>query len=455
MEHINQFIHQLTFENLPPSVVKQAGICLIDVLGVAAAGHDTKLAKIMESYVSDQMAGPIPLLFSDMSASLSGASLFGASLIDSIDAHDGQVLTKGHVGVAIIPALHALISDQLEKGQVIEGKELITALVIGYEVATRAGIALHDTALDYHTSGAWNSIGVAAITARLLKLDVIQTREALGIAEFHGPRSQMMRCIDYPTMVKDGSGWGALAGMSSGLLAQSGFTGAPAITLDADTLSNSPEQAQAVTEIWQDLGSRWYIEEQYFKAYPVCRWAQPAVEAIRAIQAETPLDHSQIESIEIVSFHQAKRLHVTNPSTTEQAQYSLPFSVASAIMDNEVSPESISETDLGLFNPERIALSEKVQISESDDYNAVFPAERWAHAIITLKDGTRLTSPGSIAKGNPENPLTDQEIKDKFFRLSSTRLSSDQQSLIFSMCDNMAALDHKQLKQFLSLLRVN
>jgi len=453
MEQINQFIHTLRFEDLSQPIIKQASDCLIDLLGVAAAGHDTKLAKIMEAFVSEQMAGSVPLLFSDKSASISGASLFGASLIDSIDAHDGQVLTKGHVGVAILPPLLALFSDLIEKGQNLDGKELITCLVIGYEVATRAGIALHATALDYHTSGAWNSIGVAAVSARLLKLDQHQTREALGIAEFHGPRSQMMRCIDYPTMVKDGSGWGALAGVTSSLLAKANFTGAPAITLDADTLSNSPEQAHAVTEIWQDLGRRWYIEEQYFKAYPVCRWAQPAVEAIRAIQAETPLDHTQVESIEIVSFHQAKRLHVTNPSTTEQAQYSLPFSVASAIIDNEVSPESISETDLGLFNPERIALSEKVQISESDDYNAVFPAERWAHAIITLKNGERLTSPGSIAKGNPENPLTEQEIKEKFFRLSSTRLSSDQQSLIFSMCDNMAALDSQEIRQFMDLLK--
>ncbi|MGB0944716.1 MAG: MmgE/PrpD family protein [Marinomonas sp.] len=453
MEQINQFIHTLRFEDLSQPLIKQASDCFIDLLGVAAAGHDTKLAKIMEAFVSDQMAGSVPLLFSDKSASVSGASLFGASLIDSIDAHDGQVLTKGHVGVAILPPLLALISDSIEKGQTLDGKELITCLVIGYEVATRAGIALHATALDYHTSGAWNSIGVAAVSARLLKLDQNQTREALGIAEFHGPRSQMMRCIDYPTMVKDGSGWGALAGVTSSLLAKANFTGAPAITLDADTLSNSPEQAHAVAEIWQDLGRRWYIEEQYFKAYPVCRWAQPAVEAVRAIQAEAPLDHTQVESIEIVSFHQAKRLHVTNPSTTEQAQYSLPFSVASAIMDNEVSPESISETGLGLFNPERIALSEKVQISESDDYNAVFPAERWAHAIITLKNGERLTSPGSIAKGNPENPLTEQEIKEKFFRLSSTRLSSDQQSLIFSMCDNMAALDSQEIRQFMGLLK--
>ena len=84
----------------------------------------------------------------------------------------------------------------------------MTRLVIGYEIATRAGLALHASVSDYHTSGAWNALAAAAIGARALKLDADWTRHALGIAEYNGPRSQMMRCIDHPTMVKDGSGWG-------------------------------------------------------------------------------------------------------------------------------------------------------------------------------------------------------------------------------------------------------
>ena len=98
--------------------------------------------------------------------------------------------------------------------------------MLGYEIATRAGMALHATARDYHTSGAWNALGCAAIGARLLGLGADATRHALGIAEYHGPRSQIMRCIDHPTMVKDGSGFGALAGVSAAL--PCGATASPA-----------------------------------------------------------------------------------------------------------------------------------------------------------------------------------------------------------------------------------
>ncbi len=438
MHSLNSFIHDLTPENLPANVIDQAQRCLLDLIGVAAAGHQTRLSKIVERFVTTQYPGEIPLLFSDQTASLCGSTLFGAMLIDSLDAHDGQVLTKGHVGVAILPALLAQANEQL-----LTGKEFLTALVVGYEIATRAGIALHRTANDYHTSGAWNGIGVAAMLSRLRKLSPEKTAEALGTAEFYGPRSQMMRCIDHPTMVKDGSGWGALAGVSATLLAESGFTGAPAITL----------QGPEVADIWQDLGQRWYILEQYFKAYPVCRWAQPAVEAVRSLRHQPGFDPEQIEVIHIYSFHEATRLHKVLPQTTEEAQYSLPFSVASALIDDTVLPEAVAETPQGLQHPLRQRLSQQVRMHETETYNTRFPAERWAHARLVMKDGSEWTSEPCIARGNPENPLSTGELVAKFNLLTEGVLTEVSQEHLCKLgldiwspgTDNVSKLIH-QLK---------
>ena len=158
-------------------------------------------------------AGGARILLDGRRASPAGAAFAGASTIDAFDAHDGHPLTKGHAGVAVLPALFA-VADAEGGG---DGRDLLVALVLGYEVAIRAGIALHASVPDYHTSGAWNALGCAAVAARLLGLSADATRHALGIAEYHGPRSQMMRCIDHPTMVKDGSGWGAFAGVTRGL----------------------------------------------------------------------------------------------------------------------------------------------------------------------------------------------------------------------------------------------
>ncbi|MEH6443799.1 MAG: MmgE/PrpD family protein [Oceanospirillaceae bacterium] len=433
------FIHQLNYEQLPEPVIQQAKRCLLDLIGVAAAGQSTKLSRIMSKFVQSQYPGEVPLLFENATASAVGTALYGGMLIDSVDAHDGQVLTKGHVGVTVLPAL---LSQLVQRK--IDGQEFITALVVGYEIATRAGIALHATADDYHTSGAWNSLAAAGVVARLNSMDHQQTWEALGIAEFNGPRSQMMRCIDHPTMVKDGSGWGALTGVSSALMAEHGFTGAPAITISA------PE----VEHIWSDLAQRWYILEQYFKAYPVCRWAQPAVEAVRQIcQDNENVDSEQIVEIQIYTFHQGARLHVKHPKTTEQAQYSLPFSVASALLDGEVTAESVAESAIGLANDARHALSAKVNCIEVDDYNAVFPAERWAHAKLVMSDGRILTSTPCIARGNPENPLTEQEIEAKFHTLSGPYLSAEKRTEICQQVQVLDTLDAQQLADFVELLK--
>ena len=154
--------------------------------------------------------------------------------IDALDAHDGQKLTKGHVGCGLIPSLIAAMESESNTSST----DFLRNLIFGYEIGTRAGISLHESAKDYHTSGAWISIACAGIVSKILKLNKNQTREALGIAEFYGPRSQMMRCIDHPSMVKDGSGWGAMAGINAAYLAKSNFTGSPAILVEDKNLSN-------------------------------------------------------------------------------------------------------------------------------------------------------------------------------------------------------------------------
>ena len=181
------------------------------------------------------------MLFDGRIVSPAGAALAGGMTIDALDGHDGHKLTKGHVGCGVFPAVLALA----EAEEQLSGEEFLTTLVIGYEIGTRAGIALHRTACDYHTSGAWVAVACAALGARMLGLDRARTRDAIGIAEYHGPRSQMMRCIDHPTMLKDGSGWGAMAGVSAAYLAADGFTGAPAITIEGDD----------VADLWGDLGA--------------------------------------------------------------------------------------------------------------------------------------------------------------------------------------------------------
>lgn len=400
------FIQDLTYDDIPPHVIHQAKRCLLDTLGVVITGRQTELADIVYNFAALAFGGNAAQLWLDgRFTSLPGAVFAHAMSADAVDMHDGFQLVKGHAGAALIPAVLALITDA--DGNPISGKELLTTLVLGYEVAIRAGITLHATACDYHTSGAWNALGCAAMYARRHKLTPVQTKHALGIAEFYGPRSQMMRCIDFPTMVKDGTGWGAMAGISAGMLAQSGFTGAPAITIESE------EAAQ----YWQDLGLHWTLPDQYFKKYAVCYWAQPAIAAALQLKEQHQLNANQIEKIEVATFHEATRLAMRSPANTEEAQYSLPFPVAAALVHDHISYPEIAGDNL--THPEVMRLVECIEMTEDDEFNRIFPSDRLCQVIITTSDGSQYTSDPTTPPWCEHTPPTDQELIDKFYTIAS------------------------------------
>jgi len=403
-----RFIHALAFDALPDDVVQQARRCLLDLIGVAAAGTTTRLSSIARDYAAAHQCGrdhSARILFDGRRASCAGAAFAGASTIDSIDGHDGHALTKGHAGVAILPALLALSDTGFDESPAIDGREFIARLVLGYEIATRAGIVLHASVSDYHCSGAWNAIGCAAVAARALRLDDARMREALGIAEYFGPRGQMLRTCAAPSMVKDGSGWGAHAGISAALLAREGFTGAPAVTVERDLHAG----------LWGDLGSRWRILEQYFKAYPVCRWAQPAIEAALALQRVHRFAANDIAAITIETFGEATMLSAERmlPQTTEDAQYSLSYPVAAALIFGDVGVDQLAPTALADARVRRLVALITLRVDR--DFAARFPAERWSRVEIALSDGCVVRSEPTCARGDPRTPLTDAALRDKFF----------------------------------------
>ena len=299
-------------------------------------------------------------------------------------------------------------------------------MVVVYDIACRAAVVLHDTTCDYHTSGAWGAVSSAALYSRLHGLSAAQTRHAMGLAEYHGPRSQMMRCIDHPTMLKDGSGWGAMAGVSAGMLAAQGFTGAPAITVEA----------AEVASYYADLGSRWLIMEQGFKPHAVCWWAQPAVEGTLNIVREQQLTPAEIAAIEVESFEKATRLAHPRPATTEAAQYSLPYPVAAAVYAQAdgnggwygVGPHQILEDNL---HDERVlSLAERVTLIPDPGLTARFPGRFLARVAVKTRDGRRFESGEITFRGERDFPFSEAELGQKYCWLAGEILSPERVTAI-------------------------
>ncbi len=416
----SEFIHALRFDDLPEPVVAQAKLCLLDLIGIAIGGRTTRLSDMICAHAHSQFAGLQPMLFDGRTASATGVALAGGMTIDALDGHDGYNPAKGHVGCGLFPAAFALA---VEAGQ-SDGREFLTTIAMGYELGSRLGVILHDTTPDYHTSGAWIAVAAAATGARVFNMDADQTAHALGIAEYHGPRSQMMRCIDHPTMLKDGSGWGAMAGVSAAILARDGFTGAPALTM-VDPHS-----------MWSDLSDNWLITQQYFKPYPVCRWAQGPVEAALQLRCEHDLTGDDVAAIKVASFHEATRLATAEPKTTEEAQYSTSFPVAVALARGAVGPADIA--DDALSDPEILRLSRALTMAEDDYANSHFPVDRFARVTITTRDGKELASDWVQPKWDHRAPPREAELRAKFHDLADPLIGAARAHAIENAIESLA-----------------
>ena len=222
---------------------------------------------------------------------------------------DSLITRKTTLSANIVQFCRYMRSKGLPNGPQ-EESDALRAMAMSYEIAARAGLALHATVTDYHTSGAWNALGVAALACHLAGSGPEILRHAMGIAEYHGPRSQMMREIDNPTMLHDGSGMGALVGLTSAFLAQRGFTGAPAITVEAAD----------VAQFWDDLGTRWTVADNYIKPYPTCRWGHPAIDAVRMVMKTYGVRHGDVAAVKIRTFDEGARLFAGMPNSTTEAQ---------------------------------------------------------------------------------------------------------------------------------------
>ena len=431
------FVHNLTIEDIPSEVGHMARRCLVDLIAVWAAGADTEPSRIARDHAVRRYRGDIPLPFDGRFANPIGVAFAGAAAIDSIDAHDGHQPSKGHAGVALLPALFA----ELGPDPLCSTDEMLAHLIVGYEVAIRAALSLHSTVPDYHSSGAWNALGCTAIAARLRGFTHEQTRHALGIAEYFGPRAQMMRCIEHPSMVKDSSSWGPLVGLSAADLAEDGFTGAPAITCEGED----------VTPLWGDLGKRWRILETNFKAHPVCRWAHPPLEAAADLRKQHDIALNDIDEILVTSFHEATQLTTMRPKDSDAAQYSLPVIVALGLVHETILPVHLEPDSYD--RPDFWRLVDGVRFAESDAYNARFPADRCADVTFTLSDGRTVRSDTFLAQGNFDQPLPDSEILQKLDAYTVPVFSDDTRNKVgLYLTDPESAPSPKDL---LALLHVH
>lgn len=401
-----QFCRDFDFHDAPLKTQQILQNSLLDIVGVMAGAVSNDTSTLLRRYATlhyPDGAYTSRLIFDGQRVNVLGAAWAGGFCADSLDAHEGHFLSKGHAGATVVPALLALADALHTQGKDISGHEFLTALCIGYETALRAGTALMATSATYHASGGFSAMGVVCAGSRLLGFDEQTFRHALGIAEYFSARCPMMRVVQTPTMLRDAHGAGAFVGLNALLMAQEGITGAPADTVEDPS----------VAEHWVDIAKRWEIDSQYFKPWPVCRWAQPALTAMLALQRDYPeLKADAIEAIRVETFYESMCLQGHTPSNADEAQYALAFPLAALIVRGKLGPDEV--TGSAIFAPDILSMSKRIEVVEAADISARFPDEILSRLTITLNNGAVITSPITAAKGDPHTALTVDELNQKY-----------------------------------------
>jgi 2-methylcitrate dehydratase PrpD len=417
-----EFAARLSFDDLPADVVLRAKMCLADTLAAMIAGRQTASTRIAAELAAAWWPAPeARLIYDGARASASGAAFANAVAANALDIDDCGIYTWGHPGAQVVPAALALTDRGSHSGQ-----DLLTAIVVGYEIAFRAGrclnyelTAIASAERDFRGCGAWGSPACAAIAANVAGLSAAQTSNALGIAEYHSPDLPIMRDVGAPAMVKHGVGIGALTGLMAADLAARGFTGiASSLELDA------------FHDFVADLGESYLLPVGItWKRFCSCAWTHPALLALEALIAREGIGPASVEHILVETYPDAVRLGTRLPTTTEEAQFNMAWPLAVFLVDGEVGPRQVLEPRLASAKVR--ALCERVEVRVSDELTRLYylseandPRGQDA-AVVTLRlrDGRTVSSGVVEHVLYPEPAWSVDEMSAKFAWLTAGQLS--------------------------------
>lgn len=380
---------------------------VLDTLAAMTAGYRQDGIDIVREYAKNRFGdenGTTAVLLDGSGTKLhvEGATLANATAANGLDIDDGHREVKGHPAAVVVPPALAVAESQ---DATIN--DFLEAVYVGYEIGVRAGLAIHEIDGVYTGTGSWGALGAAASIARLKGFSHEQTAHALGISEYHAPRTPIMRGVERPGMTKDGIGWGAYVGIVSAHLAESGFTGSGTVFDETGVTATAT------------FGDTYHVTEGYLKPYPCCRWAQPGVEAVLALTASGDFDSTAVEAVRIHTFEEATHLHTRAPESPEEAQYSYPFPVAAALARGRFTQAEHAPD--ALTDPEILGLSESVELQTDDALNDRFPQECLARVELDAEDG-RHVSDVTRPPGARTQPLSDDARREKARRLVSPTL---------------------------------
>ncbi|MDY0242008.1 MAG: MmgE/PrpD family protein [Rhodospirillaceae bacterium] len=385
-----EFVFALDYERLPAPVVDKVKTCVLDAIACACGGSDLPWSKAAVGMAAEHGGKAEASVWIDGGKTGFGyAALANAVMSHSIIQEDMHAETAAHFGSVVIPAAFAL-GEKLGRS----GRDVIVAIVAGYEVMGRIGKAIVSPEFSrrgFRPSGMFGPFGAAAVGAKLWHLDRDQTVLAFGLAG--NLASGVNEWANAGTSdIFFHNGFAAHNGLMAAYLVQHGVTAPERIIEGKAGLANawSGDQGDSAWAM-ADLGKVFEMERVYHKPAPACAFTQETVQAAQKLVAQYDIAADQIDGITVSAYPMAKLYtgcDYPGPFTSLiQAQMSNQFAVASVIVHGDVNFRHYAD-----FADERVRdIARKITVEIDSEATALFPERKQSKITVRMKDGTSHT----------------------------------------------------------------
>jgi 2-methylcitrate dehydratase PrpD len=450
--HLAQKYSRIGYEALLPRSIEMAKQCVLDYVGCTYAGFSFDSSRIAREYAMENFGkGGCTVIGSKEKLVASGACFTNGTTGHAADLDDCTNEGGGHPGVIIIPVALAM-----GEHAGLAGKDLLRCIVIGYDTFIRIGKASNYMSLferGFHPTALLGMFGAAMTATRALDLDIQKTANALGIVgSFVAGNLECYSDGSYTKRLHAGSA--SSAGVTAALLASKGYTGPKSILEGPRGFFHAYCKNPKLEELARE-GDGFEIDKVSFKPHACCRFNQAGIDAVLEIFFQNNLDYRMVTSIEvelaktpydIVGQPEEVKFH---PKNAVDGQFSAAYSVAIAAIEKkafleEYTDESVRRQDVG-------GLLKKVRVRYTPALDEFFPESFPTRVTIGVEDGRSFTKEVRYPKGDPENPLTQDQMVQKFGRaVASVNMDSSRKEQIIETVFNLEKTEN--VRDFSALL---
>jgi len=424
LDQVSEFVADTGFDNLPNAAIERARRVIVDTIAAIAAGSVEPEVVALTTRMATQ-EGPSSVIGTGRCTLPATAAFLNGTSGTFLELDEGNQFSRGHPGVHALPSALAVAEDQKASGQAF-----LTAIVLGYEVGARIGIAAKILP-TMHPHGTWGTVGSAIAVAKLMGANASQVRELINIASTLGLATSRQTMLQGGTVRNTFAGFSGQIGIMAWDMLESGFTG------EADGLTTIWGKVISTEwlpeEMTNELGSRYEIARNYFKRHACCRYNHGTLDAMAMIDKQHGgLRAEEVDRVRVETYSLAAELSDRTPKNTLAGKFSVPFAVASTLINQSSGVESFTWEKIR--DPAIQAFADKVEVFEDPDLTAMMPDFRPSRVTVRLHDGTELSAEAKTNRGDTEDPYDDDELDRKYAELSGRVWGTTVANSVYDHC---------------------